>query len=523
MAGKNSDSFGSFARPSDFGPKKVNAITTEFSRGSVPDSIYSANRESSWSRWRRGYELATATLYDNDFVYPFSYVIPVASGTPGSEQNPQPTVSGAFVGFPTKNKELGMHWAGWRYAGSLRCDKLKDPVSNQNLFIESVTEDKDYWYVKLAGSWTAANSLPPPFYVKIGGAPVGITPITTEIMEDRVISIGGDIINADTINPATQKRYGYVQAVLVQTNAFTGVLKFQKAGSVYVSPDKELITPSPVGFTPGRYLITGARFCCSCQDFTHRDYMFTEQIGSTVKRVFPRSSIASIKPGRYEVTTLSGVVDNSAMTSAKVNRRMTTYAPSGYAVPFSQGGSVRDLNATRDNPAVYRDFGATYLRRTLGSINQDNPALKGSLAESMPAYEDYSTSNGVITSITDNWTPLLDEMRYCKHIYALKFRDGTFPPEPSDFPVEVGSMTAWEQKLVQDTEDEHKDMISALLTRKALAVMDVPPYNCQSPMMMPMMQKLFNIPSLLVVMENFTMYDKDGTAYIPTQDGKPAV
>lgn len=519
MAPKGESSFGTFARSADFGPKKVKPITTEFSRGSVPDSIYAANRESAWSRWRRGYELATATLYDNDFVYPFSYVIPVASGTPGSANNPQPTLSGAFVGFPTTNKELGMHWAGWRYAGSLRCDKLTDPVSNQKLFIESVTEDKNFWYVKLAGTWSAANSLPPPFYVKIGGSPVGVTPITTEIMEDRVITANGDIINADTINPATQKRYGYVQAVLVQTNAFTGILKFKKAGSVYVSPDKELLTPSPVGFTPGRYLITGARFCCSCQDFTHRDYAFTEQIGDSEKKIYPRSSIASIKPGRYEVTTLSGVQDNNAMTSAKVNRRMTVYAPAGYPVPFSQGGSVTDRLATRDNPAVYRDFGATYIRRTSTS---GDPSIPGSFAESMPSYEDYSTSSGVITSITDNWTPLLDEMRYCKHIYSLKFRDGTFPPEPSDFPVEIGSMVDWEQKLVKDTEDEHKDLISAIKTRKSLAVMDVPPYNCQSPMMMPMMQKLFNIPSLIVVMENFTMYDKNGTAYVPTKDGKPA-
>ena len=59
------------------------------------------------------------------------------------------------------------------------------------------------------------------------------------------------------------------------------------------------------------------------------------------------------------------------------------------------------------------------------------------------------------------------------------------------------------------------------VTKKGLSKMDVPPYNCQSPMMMPMMQKLFNVPSSLIVMENFTMYDKDGIAYVPSLDQKP--
>jgi hypothetical protein len=51
--------------------------------------------------------------------------------------------------------------------------------------------------------------------------------------------------------------------------------------------------------------------------------------------------------------------------------------------------------------------------------------------------------------------------------------------------------------------------------------MDVPPYNCQAPMMMPMMQKLFNVPSTFVLMSGFRMYDKNGTEYNPSQGGKP--
>lgn len=518
MAKKNGSNFGNFQEVKSLAPNKIKPITTEFSKGSVPDSIYSANRESAWTRWRRGYELATAAFYDNDFQYPFRYVIPVPSGTPGSAVNPQPTVSGAFVGFPTKNKELGMHWAGWRYAGSLRCDKLTDPVSSQKLFIDSVTEDDSYWYVKLAGTWSPANPLPPPFYVQISGAPVGITPITTEILEDRVVVQDGDIINADTINPNTQTRYGYLQAVLVQTGAFTGILRFRKAGSVYVSPDKQLITPSPVGFTPGRFLITGARFCCSCQDFTRRDYMFVQSNGDTTKNVFPRTTLANVKPGRNEEMKLNGKLNNSAMTSAAVNRRMTVYAPPGFPVPFSQGGSVQERNTNRDNPGVYADFGSIYLRKPK---DPGDPALPGSPADSMPAYDDYSSSNGVITEISDNWTPLLDEFRYCKHIYALKFKDGTFPPEPSDFPVGLGLMAGWEQKLVDQNEKEQTELQASTMTGKSLSKMDVPPYNCQSPMMMPMMQKLFNIPGNLILMENFTMIDKDGNEYVPSLDGKP--
>jgi hypothetical protein len=518
MAKKIGSSFGNFQETKPFTPGKIKPITTEFSKGSVPDSIYSANRESAWTRWRRGYELATATFYDNDFQYPFQYVIPVSTGTPGSISNPQPTVSGAFVGFPTKNKELGIHWAGWRYAGSLRCDKITDPVTSQKLFIESVTEDNSYWYVKLAGTWSVSNPLPPPFYVQIPGAPFGITPITTEIMEDRVIVEDGPIINADTINPNTQTRYGYVQAVLTNTAPFTGVLTFRKSGSVYVSPDKQLLTPSPVGFTPGRFLITGARFCCSCQDFTRRDYMFVQKNGDTTKKVFPRTRLANLKPGRNEIMTLDGVVDNSAMTSAKENRRMTIYSPPGFSVPFSQGGSFPRRNSNRDNPTVFRDFGSIYLRKT---GDPADPSLPGSVAESMPGYNDYSSANGQITSVSDNWTPLLDEFRYCKHIYALKFKDGTFPPEPSDFPVIMEGMVAWEQRLVDENEKDQKEIEAMVMSRGSLSKMDVPPYNCQSPMMMPMMQKLFNIPSDLVVMENFTMYDKNGVAYVPSLDQRP--
>jgi hypothetical protein len=76
-------------------------------------------------------------------------------------------------------------------------------------------------------------------------------------------------------------------------------------------------------------------------------------------------------------------------------------------------------------------------------------------------------------------------------------------------------MAAWEQKLVDQTESEQKDMDAVNLNRFSLSQMDVPPYNCQSPMMMPMMQKLFNVPTQFIVMQGFTMFDKNGQPYKP--------
>lgn len=509
MAKKSGSSFGNFNQRRFAEPGDVQPIRTEFSRGSVPNSIYSVDRSSAWTRWRRGYEIANATFYDNNYNYPFTYQIPVPSGTPSSVANPAPTISGVFVGFPTTNKELGMHWAGWRYAGSMRSDNLVDPSTSTKLFIESITEDATNWYVKLAGNWSPSNPLPPPFYVAIPGSPVGLTPLNSELIEDRVITPGGPIIDRDTIDPTTQKRYGYVQAVLTATDPFTGVLTMRKAGSVQVTPDKEYLTPSQAPFTVGRYIITGARFCCSCQDFTGRDYAFMRDLGKNKKHLFPRSTIASVKPGRREVSLLNGVVNNSAMTPGNVNRQMEVYAPSGYVLPSTVTDSTVDNKATRDSPGVYSDFGATYTRGT------SNPSLPGTRSDGSPTFGDYTSEQATITTLTDNWEPLLDELRYCKHIYALKFADHTFPPEPSDFPVGEDSMADWEQRLVKETEDEQRSLIASSVNRFALSQMDVPPYNCQSAMMMPMMQKLFNIPSDFIVMQGFTMFDKNGNPYKP--------
>ena len=521
-AARNSkgNSFGDFARSEATAPKTVTPIRTEFSKGSVPDSIYSSNRESAWTRWRRGFELYCHSLATEVYSYPFDYEIPLPPGTvipPGANA---PKIPGAFQGFPTTNKELGMHWAGVRIAGSLRFDNIRDKDGDPSP-IASVTEDKDYWYVTLSGDWSASTPLPAPLFIPPIGPVPKQYPINGEVLEDRIVSVGGTPINSETIDPTTQRRYGYVQAVLVETDEANGILKLQKQGSVESTPDGVLQTPSTRPPNVGRFLMTGTRYCCSCQDFTRRDYAYLMGLGKGNQKLFPRTKVTTIKPGRREVMKLNGDVNNSAMTSATVNRQMEVIAPAAaYNIPPTVTPNSKTVSGTlRDNPGVFRDFGKTYTR------NLPLPSLEGAKAEGPPNYNDYKTRQNedgsyTITSLTDNWTPLLDELRYCKHVYAMKFAEKVFPPEPSDLPVDYGSITEWEQKLVADTAKQN-EKAGYELAMRGLSLMDVPPYNCQAPMMMPMMQKLFNVPSTFVLMTGFRMYDKNGKEYNPSQGGKP--
>lgn len=514
MAKKKGNTFGSFQASSVLNLNGVKPIRTEFSKGSVPDSLYSVNRESAWSRWRRGYELATAHFYDNTYEYPFQYTVPVPAGTPSTGGN-QPIIPGIFKGFPTSNKELGMHWAGVRVAGSLRFDNVRDQFGVQ-ASIASVTEDDLYWYVQLAGTWSSSNPLPPPLYVAIPGVPGGLKAINGEILEDRIITPGTPPITRQSIDPNTQTRYGYVQAVLVDTDQNNGILTLRKQGSVEATPDGVLVTPATRPPNVNRYLMTGTRYCCSCQDYTRREYAYMSTLGLRKGKLFPRTSVATLKPGRYEVMRKNGVLDSSAMTDGQTNRQMEIVSPSvEYNIPPTVTPNASTVpGANRDRPGLFSDFGAVYLR------SLSDPSLPGSRAEGMPTYNDYSSKGNVITALTDTWTPLLDEFRYCKHIYAMKYEEGVFPPEPSDFPVGIESMTAWEQKLVEQTETSQEEA-SIRLQRYALSYMDVPPYNCQAPMMMPMMQKLFNVPSTFIRMQGFKMIDKNGAFYTPSLDELP--
>ena len=115
-------------------------------------------------------------------------------------------------------------------AGQWFDDETK--IESIDAYIESVAEDASYWYVKLNGTWSKGNKLPPPLYVDLGTSLEGLKALNGEVLEDRILSKNGQIIDRNTIDPTTQKRYGYVQAVLIDTDEETGVLKFKKAGSV---------------------------------------------------------------------------------------------------------------------------------------------------------------------------------------------------------------------------------------------------------------------------------------------------
>lgn len=511
-------SFGDQTKFSTDGFGRVKAIESEFG-GSIPNSIYRINVEAAWNRWRRGFELATAEWGQTAFQIPFQYSIPLPPGIPLTGNN-APTVAGTFQGFPTSNKELGMHWAGSVAAGSLRFDNLNDGTIAAEIAAVNNT-DPDFWFVTLAGNWSESNPLPPPLYVPgFGGAPP-LFPINGYILEDRIVEPEGVPITKQTFNPETNTRYGYVSAILESVDPFNGILKLRKRGSVQATPDAVLVTPSRTTPQVGRFFMTGTRYCCSCQDFSRRQYFYVSSLGTRKGEFFPRTSTATLKPGRYEVMTdEANKIMNAAMTSAQEDRVMHLVAPSGYDLtldtrfPMPDGMNNDGINVNRDFTGVFRDFGVQWTR------GSPDPSIPGAKADGMPQYNDYDSSNGEIISLTDFWTPLLDEKRYCKHIYAMKYLDNVFPPEPSDFPIGAVSMVEWEQELVRRTEKEQEKAFDKL-TRYGLAYTDIPPYNCQSPMMMPMVQQLFNIPSDFIQMTGFKMFDKNGNTYIPADNERP--
>jgi hypothetical protein len=524
----------SFGKVAEIKPYKVEPITAEFG-GSIPNSLYTIDRNSSWSRWRRGYELATSNLALSEFSYPFVYEIPTAEAS-GTVGNREPFISGAFLGFPTSNKELGMHWAGRVFAGNLRFDRLDDnpsgpgtplaisgEVPKTTLFLGLPQDNENYWYIQLSGTFSFINPVPPPLYVTFPGQPFGIKPINGDVLEDKILTVSGEAINKDTRNPATNIRYGFVQAVLSDVDQFQGILKLDKLGSVQATIDGVLVTPSRIPPHKDRFFQNGDRFCCSCQDFTRRDYAYLSTVGKYKRPLFPRNNVASLKPGRSEEMYYNGDRLNSAMTKANEdivqNRTMTLVAPSGYQLlGVASSGITKDARDPktlyRDVPGVYSEFGSAY-RRGFG----DNPSPT-QIAEGMPKYGDYTQSGLDITSITDSWTYVLDQYRYCKHIYALRYLEGEFPTEPSDFPVQVAGMIEWENELIEKTQKEQAKAFESVVYH-GVSYMDVPPYNCQAPMMMPMMQRLFNVPTEFIDMNYFIMYDKNNQPYIPVSGEKP--
>jgi hypothetical protein len=284
-----------------------------------------------------------------------------------------------------------------------------------------------------------------------------------------------------------------------------------------------LATPSRIPPHNGRFFQTGARFCCSCQDFTRRDYAYLSGLGVRKKPLFPRTNVATLKPGRTEEVFELGQLSNAMMTEVNEkitqNRTLTIIAPSGFQlVGVGVSGETKDARDPktlyRDVPGQFTDFGKIY-RRGFG----DNPSPT-QVAEGMPKYGDYKQSGLTITEISDDWTYVLDQYRYCKHIYAMKYIAGEFPTEPSDFPIDAGLMSEWEDALVTKTLSEQAKYLTDFVNY-GVSHMDIPPFNCQSPIMIPMLQKLFNFPSEFIELQQFIMRDKNGVAYIPASGQKP--
>lgn len=137
--------------------------------------------------------------------------------------------------------------------------------------------------------------------------------------------------------------------------------------------------------------------------------------------------MCTLKPGRYEVTTTAGEIDERIMQKALQDRALTIVAPSGYELPYNQSVNSKDVNnipsnTNRDFPGVFSDFGNVYTRGTDIPSDPNAPVPR---SEGMVKYGDYDTippaaagQPNQLIQVQDTWSHLLDEYRYCKHIYA---------------------------------------------------------------------------------------------------------
>ena len=515
---------------------RVKPIKAEFG-GSIPNSIYNYDEQSAWLRWRRGWELATSDIAHAAYNYDFKYLIPQTSGAIDEIGGRSPEMTGTFKGFPTPNKELGMHWTGIIEAGNLRFDNLTDvsgvrlAVSGeahpQTLFSGVSQDNARFWYIQLSGTFStiSGQQVPPPLLVTFSGGNTA-KPIVGDILEDKIITVSGEAIDSETRNPATNIRYGFVQAVLVGIDEYQGILQFEKRGSVQSTIDGVQITPSRIPPHPGRFLQTGRRYCCTCQDFTRRDYAYISTLGQRRGRSFPVTAPGATTPGRYEQLKKFDQLTQAAQlkwTEYFVeNNLFELVAPSGYALEEVTSGQIeKDIrlpeNLYRDFPGIFADFGSIYTRGF-----GDNESFTSGIAEGMPSYKDYKESGDLVYEINDDWTFTLNQYRFCKHIQALRYMRGEFPIEPSDYPFATAEdLVTWEDNLVDKTAKDQKKAFENF-TYYGMSHMDVPPFNVESPIMVSMTQKLFNFPAQFVQLQNFVMIDKNGQEYVPGSGERPS-
>jgi hypothetical protein len=515
---------------------QVKPIKAEFG-GSIPNSIYNYDSQAAWIRWRRGWELATSDIANAAYTYDFKYLIPQTSGAIDEIGGRSPVMSGTFKGFPTPNKELGMHWTGIIEPGNLRFDNLTDvsgvrlAVSGeahpQTLFSGVVQDNARFWYIQLSGTFSTASGeqVPSPLLVTFSGGETA-KPIVGDILEDKIITVSGEAIDSDTRDPATNIRYGFVQAVLVGVDEYQGILQFEKRGSVQSTIDGVQITPSRIPPTPGRFLQTGRRFCCTCQDFTRRDYAYISTLGQRRGRSFPVTAPGATTPGRYEQLKKFNELTQAAQlkwTEYFVeNNLFELVSPSGYELrEVTSTQEIKDIrlpaNLYRDFPGIFADFGNIYTRGF-----GDNESSTSGIAEGMPSYGDYKESGSTVYEINDDWTFTLNQYRFCKHIQALRYIRGEFPIEPSDYPFATSDdLVTWEDDLIKKTQKAQEKAFENF-TYYGMSHMDVPPFNVESPIMVSMTQKLFNFPAQFVRLQSFVMIDKNGQEYVPGSGEGPS-
>jgi len=316
-----------------------------------------------------------------------------------------------------------------------------------------------------------------------------------------------------------------VQAVLTGIDEYQGILQFEKRGSVQSTIDGVQITPSRIAPHPNRFLQTGRRYCCSCQDFTRRDYAYISTLGQRRGRNFPVTAPGATTPGRYEqLKNFDKLTQSAQIEWTKYfveNNLFELVAPSGFELEEITSGQVtKDIrlpeNLYRDFPGIFADFGNIYVR---GFGN--NEEFTSGIAEGMPSYKDYKESGEVILEINDDWTFTLNQYRFCKHIQALRFMRNEFPIEPSDYPFATAEdLVNWEDNLVEKTAKSQEKAFENF-TYYGMSHMDVPPFNVESPVMVSLTQKLFNFPAQFVQLQNFIMIDKNGQEYLPGSGESP--
>ena len=138
-------------------------------------------------------------------------------------------------------------------------------------------------------------------------------------------------------------------------------------------------------------------------------------------------------PGRYEqIKRFDQLTQAAQMKFTEYfveNNLFELVVPSGYDIQEVTPEQIEKNielpeNLYRDFPGIFADFGNIY-RRGFG----DNTEFTSGVSEGIPVYADYKSSGHKTIEISDDWTFVLNEYRFCKHIQALRYMAGEFPPE----------------------------------------------------------------------------------------------